>query len=278
MIDLCRKAIRRLRLWLPILLMVVCVGCKERLYSDLRESEANEMLSILIRAGISAEKKPGAETLWNLDVDKQDIARATEVLKKNGYPKDDYNSIGEIFKKEGLVSSPVEERIRYIYALSQEVGATISQIDGVLTARVHIVLPQNDPLDDTVTPSSASVFIKHLPDSGIESQIFAIKELVVNSIEGLAFKNVSVALFPSKSAVSSASNAAYVKLAGLDMAPESADTLRRWLAVVAVAWILLFAAFSYLMQKTYGKRLGKVQAENMRKLKEKMQSMKPGKG
>ena len=103
--------------------------------------------------------------------------------------------MGQLFKKEGLISSPMEERVRFIYALSQEISQTISNIDGVTSARVHIVLPENDPLSGNLIPSSASVFLKHAPDSVAPGKIAAIKELVVNSIEGLAYDKVSVALF-----------------------------------------------------------------------------------
>ena len=48
-----------------------------------------------------------------------------------------------------------------IFALSQEALASVLEIDGVLSARVHLVLPENDPLRQQLIPSSASVFIRH---------------------------------------------------------------------------------------------------------------------
>ena len=48
-----------------------------------------------------------------------------------------------------------------IYALSEELSRTVSEIDGVISARVHVVLPENDPLRRDLVPSSASVFIRH---------------------------------------------------------------------------------------------------------------------
>ena len=46
-------------------------------------------------------------------------------------------------------------------------------------------------------PASAAVFIKHRPDRDLSSQVTQIKALVVNSIEGLSYDNVTVALFPA---------------------------------------------------------------------------------
>ena len=179
------------------LLLGTC-ACKVDLYSELNQKEANEMLAILLERGIDCEKARGKEDLWTLRVEKKAIAAAVGSLKSQGYPRDQFADIGNIFEKEGLISSPLEERIRFIYALSQELSATISQIDGVLTSRVHIVLPENNPLSDNINPSSASVFIKYRQDSDVAAKIPQIKHLVVNSIEGLAYERVTMALFPGQ--------------------------------------------------------------------------------
>jgi type III secretion protein J len=183
---------------LVLLCTLLLVGCKEELYSNLAEKEANAMLAIMLKNGISCEKIPGKENTYALNVENGDIARAIELIQGQGYPQDRFATMGDIFKKEGLVSSPLEERVRYIYGLSQGISETISQIDGVLAARVHIVIPQNDPFSNKVNPSSASVFIKHRMDVDVNADLSRIKMLVVNSIEGLSYDNVTVLLFASQ--------------------------------------------------------------------------------
>ena len=103
-----------------------------------------------------------------------------------------------MFKREGFVSSPLEERARLMHAMSQEISNTIANIDGVVTARVHLVVPERNPLVDKLQPAAAAVFIKHRADRNLPSQIAQIKALVVNSIEGLTYDNVTVALFPAE--------------------------------------------------------------------------------
>ena len=71
-------------------------------------------------------------------------------------------------------------------------------VDGVVTARVHLVVPERNPLVDKPQPAAASVFIKHRPEKNLAAQTSQIKALVVNSIEGLAYDNVTVALFPAE--------------------------------------------------------------------------------
>jgi len=62
---------------------------------------------------------------------------------------------------------------------------------------VHLVVPERNPLADKPQPAAASVFIKHRPDRDLSGQVAQIKALVVNSVEGLAYDNVTVALFPA---------------------------------------------------------------------------------
>ncbi len=188
-----------------IILVVAIAGCKVDLYNDISEKEANEMIALLLSDGIGCDRMPGNEGLWIVRTDKKHLARAVTILKDNGYPKDKFDSMGDVFKKEGLVTSPLEDRIRFIYALSQELSQTISYIDGILTARVHVVLPENNPNTyiEKIQPSSAAVFIKYQDTVDISARIPLIKELVVNSIEGLTYDKVTLALFPTTSKAAS---------------------------------------------------------------------------
>ena len=181
-----------------LLLLLVLVGaCKVELYGGIAEREANDMLAVLMRRGIPAEKVPGVEEgTFALSVEEDRFAEAVELLRMQGFPREPFASIGEVFKKEGLISSPLEERIRFVYALSQELSATLSEIDGVLSARVHVVLPDNAFSTGKIVPSSAAVFIRHLAEAAVDQLTPQIKMLVTNSIEGLAYDKVSVVLFP----------------------------------------------------------------------------------
>ncbi|OED36878.1 EscJ/YscJ/HrcJ family type III secretion inner membrane ring protein [Chromatiales bacterium (ex Bugula neritina AB1)] len=176
---------------------LLLVSCKTELYTGLSEREVNEMLAVLIENGISSSKEVSKDKTSTLLVEEGDFAKAVSLLKRNGLPRTQFENIGQIFKKEGLISSPMEERARFAYGLSQELSDTISQIDGVLQARVQVVLPENfSPLERNV-PSSASVFIRHKPDANISKLSTQIKLLVTNSVEGLVYDKVSVALFPA---------------------------------------------------------------------------------
>ena len=185
---------------IAIIACLLLVGCsKVALFSQLAENEANEMLAILMQRGISASKEAGKEEKWVLKVASDDFARAVDLLKAQGYPREKFAKMGEVFQKAGLVSSPTEERIRFMYALSQEISDTLTHIDGVTSARVHIVIPNNDPLAEKITPASCAVFIRHRQGFDLESLAPQLKNLVTRSIEGLNYDNVTLVLVPATS-------------------------------------------------------------------------------
>lgn len=190
---------RRRALPILIALPLFLASCgRSELYSKLTEAQANEMIAVLQASGISASKVDTADKGWIVSTSKGDFARSVQVLHEQGLPRDDFASLGTVFKKEGFVSSPTEERARLVYGLSQELSHTISEIDGVVQARVHLSLPEDQPLAETKQPSAASVFIKYRPGSNMDAQIGKVKALLVNSVEGLKYENISVETFPAQ--------------------------------------------------------------------------------
>lgn len=237
-------------------LLLLLTGCgKLTLYSNLPEKQANEMITLLRQRNISAGKAPGLEGAWNVVVGSANFPTAMAILNNYGYPQDRFDTIGEVFQKSGLVSSPLEERVRYMYALSENLAETIAHIAGVVTARVHIVLPENNPYMETTSPASASVFISYRPESNVEESIRDIKYLVTNSIEGLSYDKVSVALFPAPlTADEIADKNQLVSVLSIQMTRSS--LLYFWLfvlimlvSVMAISFVLAKILFDYLAVK-----------------------------
>jgi type III secretion protein J len=179
-------------------LLLACGGSVD-LYSGLSEHDANEIISALQERGISGSKqfsKQGAV----VKVAEADFPSALSALRARGLPRNTFARMGEVFKKDGMISTPTEERGRYLFAISQELENTLSQIDGIILARVHPVLPERMAPGEPVLPSSCSVLIKYRP--GWEPDLYEgrIRRLVLAGIPGLAAANkfaVSVVFVPA---------------------------------------------------------------------------------
>jgi type III secretion protein J len=177
---------------------VTLSACEVDLYTNLDQRQANEMVAILLQHGIQAERANGKNGRTSVTVEESRFAEAVNILNASGLPKQEFATLGDVFKKDGLISSPVQERAQMIFALSQELSRTVSDIDGVVSARVHLVLPENDPLRQQLLPSSASVFIRHRPDMQIGELVPQVKMLVANGVAGLSYDKVSVVLVPAQ--------------------------------------------------------------------------------
>lgn len=171
-------------------------ACNVDVYTNLDERQANEMVATLARQGIAANRVVGKGGRVSVTVDDSRLAEAIAILDANGLPKQEFVTLGDVFKKDGLVSTPAQERALMIFAQSQEVSRTVSNIPGVVSARVHLVLPENDLLRQQSTPSSAAVFILHQASMPTGDLVPQVKQLVANAVSGLSYEKVSVILRP----------------------------------------------------------------------------------
>lgn len=217
------------RWWLVVVvsLLVACSGAVN-LVSGLTEAEANEVLGLLLGADIAATKTTSKGGV-GIQVEAGSVSSAIEILHRNGLPRERRSKLGDVFKKENLISSPLEERARYLYALSQELEQTLSSIDGVVTARVHVVLPERTGPLEAPTSSSASVFLKFQKGYGVESVVVPVRALVANGIPGLSQDRVAVVLVPAAGPEVAGQNASLSKVLFMRVDRESVTPL----------WILL---------------------------------------
>ncbi len=99
-----------------------------------------------------------------------------------------------ILDDQGITASAFDQRVGFQRAMEGELAKTISAIDGVSSAKVHLAIPENDLLlDDGNRPSASVLLVAGGPGAIGPMQVDAIVNLVASSIEGLSADQVSVA-------------------------------------------------------------------------------------
>ena len=167
------------------------------LQHGLDESSANELMTALDRGGIDAKKAKaeGTEGGFMVSVANSDAARAMELMRSLGLPRSQRSGLAEMYSQPSLVPSATEEKARFLEALGNDVERTLESIEGVVSARVHIVLAESDPLSADPrprVPASAAVLIKTRASPVVNLKEADVQKLVAGAVQGLDPKSVNV--------------------------------------------------------------------------------------
>jgi type III secretion system YscJ/HrcJ family lipoprotein len=157
---------------LPSVLFVAGCDRRAQLLQLESEREATRVLVELAKAGIEADKTAttaNRKTVQQIRVDPQQLDAARDVLVRLDLPKENIAGYDTIIARQGLIPTETDERARLMYAMAGELERTFETYDNVVTARVHVVLPQRDPLRRAgaaeVGPSALVVIKLRAPDS-----------------------------------------------------------------------------------------------------------------
>ncbi|GLQ49390.1 type III secretion system inner membrane ring lipoprotein SctJ [Dyella flava] len=185
----------KLRWMLPVAL-VVLAGCSSSFRENLDERQADDIVVLLELQGIKAEKVRAKDGSWSVDVERSGQVAAEQIMQAYDRPRQSHPNLGDIFPGGSLLPSETEERIRYEYALSQELSATVEKIDGVLTARVQVAIPDKDPKRATPARPSASAMIRYRSDQRMDLLKPQLKALIANSLVDGSTDNVELLMLP----------------------------------------------------------------------------------
>jgi type III secretion protein J len=240
--------IRHVGLWVVALL---ALGCSAPIEHGLDEASANEILTSLERAGIPASKAREDAGSFTLSVSRGDVVVAMELLRSLGLPRGKRPSLGDIFKQGSILPTPTEERARYVEGLGSEIARTLEDIDGVLRAHVHLVLPEIDPLSvegKPRLPAQAAVLLKVRAGQPRPAAEADVQKLVAGSVPGLAPAAVSV-VFTQAAPAPAIRGVSLVPLGPLRVSPASRTHLVIAGAIASVLIALLAALVLMLARK-----------------------------
>jgi type III secretion protein J len=233
--------------------LVLLSGCSIELQHGLTEQDANEIYVLLNKNGINAAKqKEGEGHEFTIIVPKADAAQAAELLKTNSLPRPVEKGLNH-FAKGGMVPTATEERAMLLKAMAGEVSNALNQIDGVLEARVIVMIPEVNDLtqpENKPMPSS-SVLLKYRPNDEGNPPIGpdAIKQFVATAVPEMKPSAVTVVMTPALPPSAEVNAESRLQdVLGLRMTAASAGQFRVMVAVAALlilammglsAWILM---------------------------------------
>jgi flagellar M-ring protein FliF len=178
------------------------------LTSDIAASESGDVTSALEGAGISYKLENGGTAIA---VQEADVDRARVELAKSGLPRGGHVGF-ELFDKKSLGATDFQQRVDYQRALEGEVARTIEQVDGVTSADVQLVLPEESLFADEGSKASAAVLLNASTIDG--PTVRGIAHLVSSSVKGLGTDRVTITdaagslLWPTSDSVSGGLSAA----------------------------------------------------------------------
>ena len=159
------------------------------LYARLGEKDAGAVISYLQSQNIPNQITAGGSAVM---VPSNMVYKLRMDLATKGIPSGD--GVGfEIFDKGQFGLSDFVQRTNYLRALQGELARTISQLQGVRSARVMIVQPENRLLlTEQGVKSTASVFVDVGGGRLDPDQVNSIRNLVANAVQGLSPDQVAV--------------------------------------------------------------------------------------
>lgn len=159
------------------------------LYSELSQSDAAAISSYLEKNKIKFKISPEGDSIM---VSGASIPKLRLEMANKGLPKGD--GVGfEIFDKSNINISDFNQKINYTRALEGELARTISSLESIKSAKVHLVLPKKSIFKDEDEEAKASVIITtHYGEQLNDSQINGIQHLVASAIQGLKPSGVQI--------------------------------------------------------------------------------------
>ena len=159
------------------------------LYSNLDLKEASEITAALDAAGVKYDAKGDGSTIM---VGRDDVATTRLMLSSKGLPTS--GSVGyEIFDNaSALGQTDFVQNLNRQRALEGELARTVRSLEGVTSARVHLVLPKRQLFEEEAGSPTASIVVGLARRDLSADQIRALRNLVAGAVPNLKPDHVTI--------------------------------------------------------------------------------------
>lgn len=167
-----------------LFILLLC-GCKQQeLLNHLDQQQANDVLAVLQRHNINAEKKDQGKIGFSIYVEPTDFASAVDWLKIYNLPGKPDIQISQMFPADALVSSPRAEKARLYSAIEQRLEQSLKIMDGIVSSRVHVSYDvDTGDSGKTALPIHISVLAVYEKDINPEIKKMTLRDLLLIALQ-----------------------------------------------------------------------------------------------
>lgn len=152
------------------------------LFGDLSPSDANQVVEALREEGTAYELRQNGTAIY---VPRDRVYELRMRFASEGVISD--GPVGyELFDQGNMGMTDFMQKMNRKRALEGELARTISNMQQVEMARVHLVLPERNPFRENQVEASASVVVQHAGSIKLKTaQVDGITALVAGAVEGM---------------------------------------------------------------------------------------------
>lgn len=160
------------------------------LFSNMAPQESSEVVEVLQQMNVDYKLDPASGALM---VPASDVQRLRIRLAAEGLPRSTSQGMEMLNQDQGFGTSQFIERARYQRALEEELSRSISELNNVRTARVHLAIPKQSVFVRDRKDPTASVVVNLFSGRTLEKgQVAAITHMVASSVPDMTNADVTV--------------------------------------------------------------------------------------
>ena len=160
------------------------------LFSGMQPKESAEVVAILQQSNIEYKLDPTSGALL---VPASEIQALRMKLAAEGLPRSSTQGMEMLDGDQGFGTSQFVERARYQRAMEEELSRSISQLNNVQSARVHLATPKQSVFVRDRKEPTASVILNLYAGRNIDpGQVTAITHMVASSVPDMSNADVTV--------------------------------------------------------------------------------------
>ncbi|MCC5914342.1 MAG: flagellar M-ring protein FliF [Balneolaceae bacterium] len=159
------------------------------LFGSLPADSANEIVMELEEKGVPYRLEDGGRSIY---VPSGDVHSLRINLAAEGFTSSDVQGY-ELFDANSLGMTDFMQQVNKKRALEGELTRSINSLDQVEFSRIHLVLPERTPFQQTSVQASASVILTLNRGKRLSTeQVEGITALVAGSVQGLNMEDVTI--------------------------------------------------------------------------------------